>query len=73
MTNPILTFGVINVFMTSHSPVPHTQISFSLGSPAVCIHSPATPPGSASAWFPLGRLPAKVDNGKKKHTMMICA
>lgn len=37
----------------------HIQISSSLGSPAVCTHNPATPPGSASSSFPLGRRPLK--------------
>lgn len=37
----------------------HIQISSSLGSPAVCTHNPATPPGSASSSFPLGCRPLK--------------
>lgn len=64
---PLLTFGFINVkdqphycyhaSKVRHSPVPHTQTSFSLGSPAVCTHSPVTPPESASSCFPPGSLP----------------
>ena len=46
----------------SHSPAPHTQTSFSLGSPAACTHSPATPPESAASWFPPECLPVEVEN-----------
>lgn len=46
----------------SHSPAPHTQTSFSLGSPAVCTHSPVTPPESAASWFPPGCQPGEVEN-----------
>lgn len=42
-----------------HSPVPHTQISSSPGSPAACKRSPATLPGSAASWFPPGRPPVE--------------
>lgn len=51
-----------HIINDSHSPAPHIQISFSLGSPAVYTHSPVTPPESASSWFPLGRLPVEAEN-----------
>lgn len=41
----------------SHSPAPHSQTFFSLGSPAACKRSPETPPESAASTFPPGRLP----------------
>lgn len=50
------------VLWHAHSPAPHTQTSFSLGSPAVCTHSPVTPPESAASWFPPGCLPVEVGN-----------
>lgn len=52
----------VSYIQYSHSLAPHTQTSFSLGSPAVCTHSPATPPESAASWFPPGCLPEEAEN-----------
>ena len=71
MTYPILPFTFIKLKKTSHvsadtelrrSPAPHTQTSFSPGSPAVCTHIPVTPPESAASRFPPGGLPVEVEN-----------